>query len=74
MHLYVCVVHEPHSVKLSATYFKKPPNKVTEENKSFWKEEVEVGVSICKKCYWKFDHRPKGEKGLVDTSSNNSNV
>ena len=47
MHLYECVVHEPKPKRFTANDFKKPPNKVTEESKSFWKKEVEVGGCIC---------------------------
>ena len=73
-HKYQCIVHTPNSVYLNPKDFKTPPNKVTKENKSFWKKEVEVGGSICKKCYWKFNHQQKAEEGQVDISPNNSMV
>ena len=57
MHLYECVVHEPKPKRFTANDFKKPPNKVTEENKSFWKKEVEVGGSICLNCISKYKNR-----------------
>ena len=53
VHAYQCVVHEPTPVQLSQSYFKKPPNKVTEGNKGFWSKDAELGGSICKKCYFK---------------------
>ena len=69
-HLYHCVVHDPIPVYLNPKDF----NKVTEESKSFWKEGVDVGGSICKKCYWKFEHRKKSEEESADTLPNDSNV
>jgi hypothetical protein len=70
VHAYKCVVHEPNSVHLSQSYFKKPPNKVTEENKCFWSKDIEVGGSICKKCL--FMEREKREK--VEKSEKNKKL
>ena len=73
-HVYKCVVHEPNPVLLSPNYFKTPPNKVTEGNKGFWSKDVEVGGSICKKCWNKFANRPKDEIRRVDIFSKDSMV
>ena len=65
-----CAVHEPKSVQLSAKYFKNPPNKVTTDNKSFWKLGIKLGESICKICYEKFRDRKKPLNALENTSPN----
>ena len=73
-HIYQCVVHEPNSIYLQPYHFKKPPNKVTEGNKCFWSKDVELGGSICKKCYWKYEHRQKSEKESIDILPKDVNV
>lgn len=60
-HIYLCVVHEPKPVRRQPKCFDKPPAKVTNENKSFWKH-YEEGGSICKECYSKF--KSKGRELL----------
>ena len=72
--LYQCVVHEPGPVHLAPSYFKKPPNKVTEGNKGFWNKEVGVGGSICKKCWNKFAQRQNNLKQPVDIIPNDNMV
>ena len=74
MHLFECVVHEPEKQRLKPNYFKKPPNKVTKENKSFWKKKVEVGGFICLNYISKYKNRNKALVIPVETSPNNSNV
>lgn len=73
-HVFQCVVHEPKPVRLDSNSFKKPPNKVTEENKDFWSKDIEVGGSICKKCYEKYRDREKPLKALGDILPNDSMV
>ena len=74
MHKYKCIVHQPKAVFLNPKDFKNPPNKVTKDNLAFWMEEVAVGGSICKNCYWKFNHQPKAEKGRVNIAPNGIRV
>jgi hypothetical protein len=73
-HIHQCVVHEPNPVYLRPNCFKKPSNKVTEGNRLFWSKNVVVGGSICKKCYWTYEHRKKSEKESLDILQKDSNV
>ena len=74
MHVYTCVVHEPKKQRFKAKHFKDPPNKVTDENISFWNQEVEVGGSICKDCYIKYGNRQRDQMRHVNTLPNEINV
>jgi hypothetical protein len=74
VHIFECVVHEPKPQRFNPNYFKSTPNKVTEGNRLFWSKNVEGGGSICKKCYWKYEHRKKSEEESLDILPKDSNV
>ena len=74
VHIFECVVHDPNPIRLSQNYFKKPPNKVTDGNKCFWSKNLEVGGSICKKCWNKFANQKFYKTLQVDILPNDTNV
>jgi hypothetical protein len=65
---------EPKQQRLNPNYFKSTPSKVTEENKCFWSHEVEVGGSICKKCWNKFSNRARDQMRRGNILANDSKV
>ena len=74
MHRFFCVVHSPIPQRCKPEKFKKTPNKVTEENKMFWNEDLTVGGSICKECYDKYLQRKNILKHPSETLSDDSKV
>ena len=74
MHVYKCTVHQPKAVFLNPQDFKKPPNKVTKDNISFWKEGIEEGGSICKICYDLYAQRNNNQKQRLAISPNDIKV
>jgi hypothetical protein len=74
VHIFECVVHEPKPQRFKPNYFKSTPSKVTEENKCFWSHEVEVGGSICKKCWNRFANQKFYKTLQVDILPKDSNV
>ena len=53
-HKYRCVVHKPNPTRWECLHFHSPPRSVTEENRSFWKDDPPLGGSNCKDCFNKF--------------------
>ena len=67
-HVYQCVVHQPDTIRRKSKHFHKPPRTVTEENKSFWKDDPPLGGSICKECYSMYHNRNRTKLNRTETS------
>eukprot|EP01080_Neovahlkampfia_damariscottae_P005730 gene5730-9553_t len=71
-HKYRCVVHRPKPLLRQSKKFHLKPRPVTEENKTFWKDDPPLGGSICKDCYSDYNHSLfLGAPTEIITTSNN---